>query len=67
MRLVYLSYTIDFKYKGLSLMRDDFSGPSVQNVRNFRQLYGTSGYKTLIDPVPSGPLHPKSTVGVNPN
>ena len=24
-------------YEGLSLMRDDFSGPFVQNVRNFRQ------------------------------
>ena len=31
-------YTVDFEYKGLSLMRDDFSGPFVQNVRNFRRL-----------------------------
>ena len=30
--------TVDFGYKGLSLMGDDFSGPFVQNVRNFRQL-----------------------------
>ena len=30
--------TVDFGYKGLSLMRDDFSGPFDQNVRNFRQL-----------------------------
>ena len=30
--------TVDLGYKRLSLMRDDFSGPSVQNVRNFRQL-----------------------------
>ena len=36
-------YTENFEYKGLgykrlSLMRDDFSGPFVRNVRNFRQL-----------------------------
>ena len=33
--------TTDFEYKGLGykgLMRDNFSGPFVQNVRNFRQL-----------------------------
>ena len=29
---------VEFGYKGLSLMRDDFSGPFVQDVRNFRQL-----------------------------
>ena len=37
------SCTVDFGYKGLGYkglppMRDDFSGPFVQNVRNFRQL-----------------------------
>ena len=47
-------------YKGLSLMRDDFFGPFVQNVRKFRK--GTFGYEGLIDPVPSGPLYPKSAV-----
>ena len=31
-------HTVDFGYKGLSPTRDDFSGPFVQNVRNFRQL-----------------------------
>ena len=42
-------------------MRDDFSDPFVQNVRNFRQLWETFGYEGLIGPVPSGPLYPKST------
>ena len=65
--VVYECNTVDFGYKGLrykrlSLMRDDFSGPFDKNVRNFRQLWGTFGYKGLIDPVPSGPSYPKSTV-----
>ena len=32
------SHTVDLGYKGVSVMRDDFSHPFVQNVRNFRQL-----------------------------
>ena len=50
----------DLRYKGLSLMKGDFFGPFVQNVRKFRK--GTFGYEGLIDPVPSGPLYPKSAV-----
>ena len=50
--------TADFGYKGLSLMRDDFF-----LVRLFKMYVISVSYKVHSDdPVPSGPLYPKSTV-----
>ena len=49
--------TVDFGYKGLSLIRDDFSGPFVKNVRNFSY----KGHSDIRDKL-NGPLYPKSTV-----
>ena len=48
--------TVDFGYKELSYIKDDFP------VRLSKMYVISVSYKGLIDPGPTGPLYPKSTV-----